>query len=218
MPSVCISGFIYEFALADDISIAAFDVKSEKIKTIALWNAIELVYCYELLEVKGQLGTYLTKVLQLLIRGSYSYVESVVPFCNILEGILSITECQGLRKSMIQTLKRFTKKPWEFTGPQTSPEYLDSVPKATEYRIFCPATTQSQAIIPTSDSETVFDINYYSRDQRRNRPPIKRTFLTKADVEKMRMEYKFDVNDFPKPYLTAKVEEDENAIGGGYQK
>ncbi|XP_006338358.1 uncharacterized protein [Solanum tuberosum] len=121
-------------------------------------------------------------------------------------------------KSMIQTLKRFMKKPWEFTGPQTSPEYLGSVPKATEYRIFCPATTQSQAIIPTSDPETVFDINYYSRDQRRNRPPIKRTFLTKADVEKMRMEYKFDVNDFPKPYLTAKVEEDENAIGGGYQK
>lgn len=110
------------------------------------------------------------------------------------------------------------KKPWEFTGPQTSPEYLDSIPKAAEYRIFCPATTQSQAIIPTSDPETVFDIKYYSRDQRRNRPPIKRTFLTKADVEKMRMEYKFDVNDFPKPYLTAKVEEDENAIGGGYQK
>lgn len=119
---------------------------------------------------------------------------------------------------MIQTLKRFMKKPWEFTGPQTSPEYLDSIPKAAEYRIFCPATTQSQAIIPTSDPETVFDIKYYSRDQRRNRPPIKRTFLTKADVEKMRMEYKFDVNDFPKPYLTAKVEEDENAIGGGYQK
>ncbi|WMV17333.1 hypothetical protein MTR67_010718 [Solanum verrucosum] len=61
-------------------------------------------------------------------------------------------------KSIIQTLKRFMKKPWEFTGPQTSPEYLASVPKATEYRIFCPATTQSQAIIPTSDPETVFDI------------------------------------------------------------
>ncbi|WMV07651.1 hypothetical protein MTR67_001036, partial [Solanum verrucosum] len=54
MPSICISGFIYEFALTDDISIAAFDVKSEKIKIIALWNAIELVSCYELIEVKGQ--------------------------------------------------------------------------------------------------------------------------------------------------------------------
>ncbi|MCD9558602.1 hypothetical protein HAX54_016047 [Datura stramonium] len=121
-------------------------------------------------------------------------------------------------KSVIQTLKRFMKKPWEFTGPQTSPEYLSSVPKATEYRLFCPATAQAQAIVPTSNPETVFDIKYYSRDQRRNRPPIRRTFLNKADVEKMRMEYKFDVNDFPKPYLTAKVVEDENAIGGGYQK
>ncbi|KAJ8546234.1 hypothetical protein K7X08_018817 [Anisodus acutangulus] len=78
-------------------------------------------------------------------------------------------------KSVIQTLKRLMKAPWEFTGPQTSPEYLPSIPKATEYRIFCPATAQSQAIVPTSNPETVFDIKYYPRDQRRNRPPIRRT-------------------------------------------
>ncbi|XP_009792503.1 uncharacterized protein [Nicotiana sylvestris] len=122
-------------------------------------------------------------------------------------------------KSVIQTLKRFMKKPWEFTGPQTSPEYLSAVPKATDYRLFCPATAQAKAIVPTSNPETVFDIKYYSRDQRRNRPPIRRTFLNKADVEKLMMEKKtFDVNDFPQPYLTAKIEEDMDAIGGGYQK
>ncbi|CAN4082699.1 unnamed protein product [Withania somnifera] len=110
-------------------------------------------------------------------------------------------------KSVIQTLKRFIKKPWEFTGPQTSAEYLPSIPKATEYRVFCPATPKSQAIVPTSNPETVFDIKYHTRDQRRN-----------PDVEKMKMEYSFDVNDFPKPYLTAKVVEEDNAIGGGYQK
>ncbi|KAF3649614.1 putative protein isoform X1 [Capsicum chacoense] len=121
-------------------------------------------------------------------------------------------------KSLIQTLKRYLKKPWEITGPQSSPEYVSALPKATEYRVFSPATAQAKAIIPTSNHETVYDIQYYSRDQRRNRPPISRIVLKKGDVEKMMKEKTFDVDDFPKPYLTAKVEEDDNAIGGGYQK
>ncbi|EPS59871.1 hypothetical protein M569_14934 [Genlisea aurea] len=121
-------------------------------------------------------------------------------------------------KSLIQTLRRFIKKPWEITGPQSGPEYLSSLPKATEYRIFSPATPKEAAIVPTSLPETVYDIKYFSRDQRRNRPPIKRTVLKKADVEKMVKEKTFESGDFPNAYLTAKVTEDENAIGGGYQK
>ncbi|KAL6498592.1 hypothetical protein OROHE_026533 [Orobanche hederae] len=124
---------------------------------------------------------------------------------------------ESAAKSLIQTLRRYIKKPWEITGPVAGPEYLPSVPKATEYRIFCPATASAKAIVPTSLPETVYDIKYFARDQRRNRPPIKRTVLKKADVEKMK-EKTFDLNDFPRPYLTAKVVEDENAIGGGYQK
>ncbi|KAL2523025.1 hypothetical protein Fot_26948 [Forsythia ovata] len=121
-------------------------------------------------------------------------------------------------KSLIQTLRRYIKKPWEITGPCADPEYKLAVPKATEYRVFCPATVPEMAIIPNSLPETVYDIKYYSRDQRRNRPPIKRTVLKKADVEKMMKEKNFDTSDFPRPYLTAKVVEDDNAIGGGYQK
>ncbi|XWS60430.1 hypothetical protein CRYUN_Cryun07bG0035900 [Craigia yunnanensis] len=120
--------------------------------------------------------------------------------------------------SIFQSLKRYIKKPWEITGPCADPEYKNALPKATEYRVHCPATTLQKPIVPNSDPETVFDIKYYSRDQRRNRPPIRRTILKKADVEKMMKEKTFDVNDFPMVYLTAKVEEDENAIGGGYQK
>ncbi|KAH0764672.1 hypothetical protein KY285_000543 [Solanum tuberosum] len=56
MPSVCTNGVIYQFAMADYISIVAFDVKSEKIENIALWDAIEFVYYYQLIEVKGKLG------------------------------------------------------------------------------------------------------------------------------------------------------------------
>ncbi|XP_065879144.1 uncharacterized protein [Euphorbia lathyris] len=119
--------------------------------------------------------------------------------------------------SLLQTLKQYIKKPWEITGPCAHPEYRNAVPDALEYRIHCPATPRVHAIVPTSNPETVYDIKYYSRDQRRNRPPIKRTFLKKADVQKMMKEKTFDVADFPPVYLTAKFEEDENARGGGYQ-
>ena len=120
-------------------------------------------------------------------------------------------------KSVVQTFKRYFKKPWEITGPCAHPEYKPSIPGALEYRIFCPASTKLQAIVPTSDPETVFDIKYYSRDQRRNRPPIRRTILKKADVVAMMKEQTFDVSDFPRVYLVDAIEEDYNARGGGYE-
>uniref|UniRef100_A0A7N0V190 Uncharacterized protein n=1 Tax=Kalanchoe fedtschenkoi TaxID=63787 RepID=A0A7N0V190_KALFE len=122
-------------------------------------------------------------------------------------------------KSLFQTLKGYIKKPWEYTGPCASPEYKLAIPAATEYRIECPASTKIKPIVPTSNPETVYDIKYYSRDQRRNRPPIRRTILRKADVEKLRREVSFDdVSNFPPVYLTATVVEDLDTHGGGYQK
>ncbi|KAI9088374.1 hypothetical protein K1719_029823 [Acacia pycnantha] len=120
--------------------------------------------------------------------------------------------------SLFQNLKRFFKKPWEITGPCADPEYKSALPGALEYRVFCPATTREKAIVPTSNPETVYDIKYYTRDQRRNRPPIRHTILKKADVEKMVKENTFDVSDFPPVYVNSTVEEDINARGGGYQK
>ncbi|XP_042498452.1 uncharacterized protein LOC122076899 [Macadamia integrifolia] len=131
---------------------------------------------------------------------------------------MAASSASSATKSLFQSLKKFFKKPWEITGPCASPEYKNALPGALEYRVFCPATEPQKAIVPTSNPETVYDIKYFSRDQRRNRPPIRRTILKKADVEKMMMETTFDVNDFPPVYLTAKVEKDENARGGGYQK
>lgn len=122
-------------------------------------------------------------------------------------------------KTWFQSLSRYIKAPWEITGPCASPEYRSALPKATEYRVFCPATIPEKAIIPTANPDTVYDIKYFPRDQRRNRPPIRRTVLKKADIEKMMMEKKFeDPSDFPRPYLAVTVEEDYNACGGGYQK
>ncbi|KMZ59119.1 hypothetical protein ZOSMA_6G00480 [Zostera marina] len=121
-------------------------------------------------------------------------------------------------KSLIQSVTKYFKKPWEFTGPCASPEYRLAVPGALEYRLHAPASVPEQAIIPTSDPETVYDIKYYTRDQRRNRPPIRRTILKKADAVRMMKERKsFEIADFPPVYLTKAIEEDQNAKGGGYE-
>ncbi|KAJ1421810.1 hypothetical protein SESBI_13448 [Sesbania bispinosa] len=119
--------------------------------------------------------------------------------------------------SLLQSLKRFIKKPWEITGPCADPEYKLAVPGALEYRVVCPATVKEKACVPTSLPETVYDIKYYTRDQRRNRPPIRRTVLKKADVENLMKEKTFTVSDFPPVYLNKVIEEDMNARGGGYQ-
>ncbi|KAG5101834.1 hypothetical protein JHK84_046803 [Glycine max] len=119
--------------------------------------------------------------------------------------------------SLMQSLKRFIKKPWEITGPCADPEYKSALPLAVEYRLSCPATVKEKPIIPNSLPETVYDIKYFTRDQRRNRPPIRRTVLKKPDVEKLMKEQTFAVSDFPPVYLNSAVEEDINARGGGYQ-
>ncbi|KAJ4971661.1 hypothetical protein NE237_004760 [Protea cynaroides] len=94
---------------------------------------------------------------------------------------MAASSTSSAAKSLFQSLRRFFKKPWEITGPCASPEYKSALHSPLEYRAFCPATVPQKAIIPTSDPETVYDIKYYSRDQRRNRPPIRRTILKKAD-------------------------------------
>lgn len=138
------------------------------------------------------------------------------PLCVILRNHLICISMAKSVSSLFQTLRRYVKKPWEITGPCADPEYRLAVPGALEYRLECPATVKVAACVPASDPETVFDIKYFPRDQRRNRPPIKRTVLKKADVEKQMKEKAFNASDFPPVYLTDFVEEDYNARGGGY--
>ncbi|KAM7267340.1 hypothetical protein ACFE04_009506 [Oxalis oulophora] len=125
--------------------------------------------------------------------------------------------------STLKTLKHIIQnpsqlKPWLITGPCSHPEYRSALPRATEYRINCPATPGAKAIIPSATPETVYNIQYHSRDQRRNRPPIRKYIVRKDDAIRIMKEQKFDVQDFPHVYLTDIVEEDLDAIGGGYQK
>ncbi|KAG6502748.1 hypothetical protein ZIOFF_035035 [Zingiber officinale] len=117
-------------------------------------------------------------------------------------------------KSALQSLRKYIKKPWEITGPCADPEYRSAIPMAMEYRPFSPATPPAKVCIPTSEPETVFDIKYYTRDRRRNRPPVRRTVLRKADVERIMAAKTFGSDDFPKVYLTKTIEEDQNTHGG----
>lgn len=121
-------------------------------------------------------------------------------------------------KSLLQTLRSFIKKPWEITGPCADPEYRSAIPAALEYRPCAPASSPIMAVVPTSDPDTVFDIKYFPRDQRRNRPPLRRTILRKPDVERLMKAKTFDQGGFPRVFLVKAVEEDGNARGGGYQK
>lgn len=69
------------------------------------------------------------------------------------------------------------------------------------YKGLVPSTS-----LATSDPETVFNIKYFSRDQRYNRPPIRRTMLNKDDIVKaMKEKSTFDVVDFTMVYLTTVV-------------
>uniref|UniRef100_A0A0E0C830 Uncharacterized protein n=1 Tax=Oryza meridionalis TaxID=40149 RepID=A0A0E0C830_9ORYZ len=127
----------------------------------------------------------------------------------------------GAGKSLFQTFRKFFKKPWEITGPCASPEYRSALPGALEYRQRCPATLtkDTMAVVPTSEPETVYDIKYYTRDRRRDRPPVRRTLLRKPDLERYMAAKQFDpAKDFPVPYVNTAVEEDYDAVGGGYQK
>lgn len=117
--------------------------------------------------------------------------------------------------SLLQKLKGIFKKPWEITGPCAHPEYKSALPGALEYRVLCPATVKEKPAIPNSLPEHVYDIKYYTRDQRRNRPPVRRYLFDKADIEKMRKEAGEPL--FPPVYLNTAIEEDQNAVGGGYQ-
>ncbi|XP_074555615.1 uncharacterized protein LOC141811484 [Curcuma longa] len=124
---------------------------------------------------------------------------------------------QAAVRSVWRSLRKYVKKPLEITGPYADLECRSALPKATEYRSFCPATAPEKVCIPTSEPETVFDIRYYSRDRLRNRPPVRRTVISKADVERIMAAMTFGPEDFPKVYLTRAVEEDGNTHGGGCQ-
>lgn len=70
----------------------------------------------------------------------------------------------GKAKSFLSKLL----KPWEITGPTATPEFLESVPLAKDYRKIAPATMPVRPAIPHAEPATVFDIKYHTRDRKRH--------------------------------------------------
>lgn len=73
----------------------------------------------------------------------------------------------------LQTVKGFLSKipglkpPWKVTGPASSVEFLEAVGPATEYRKRSPGSQLYRARVPQATPDTVYDIQYYTRDVRR---------------------------------------------------
>ncbi|KAI5060674.1 hypothetical protein GOP47_0025094, partial [Adiantum capillus-veneris] len=83
---------------------------------------------------------------------------------DMVGSALSVAE--KVTSALKQALK-WVKPPWKISGPVASPEYLDPVPGALEYRVFSPASNPKEAIIPQSEPDRVLNITYYTRDPRR---------------------------------------------------
>ncbi|KAG0504122.1 hypothetical protein M758_5G042100 [Ceratodon purpureus] len=70
----------------------------------------------------------------------------------------------GTAKSILQKVM----KPWTVTGPTATPEFLESVPDANDYRKIAPATMAVRPAIPHAEPGQVFDIKYHTRDRKRS--------------------------------------------------
>lgn len=91
---------------------------------------------------------------------------------------------EGVFQKVSQLLARLgAKKPWEITGIASTPDYLDYLPKAGEYRKFAPGSQPVKAIIPHDVPQHIFDTKYFVRDYRRNSKYTARVVETKTPFD-----------------------------------
>eukprot|EP01018_Ginkgo_biloba_P030754 Gb_10963 [translate_table: standard] len=119
----------------------------------------------------------------------------------------------------IYEVKNLIKKPWEITGPCSTPEYVDAMPSALTYRSFAPATPPVLPYIPNAEPDRIFNITYYTRDTRRNFVDRKKYVLTKEQLEAEVKENMLDVTKLPGAYvLGTRLVDPAHEPGDGYQK
>ena len=105
------------------------------------------------------------------------------------------------------------KKPWQFTGPTSSPEYLESVPGALEYRLHAPATPAIKASVPGAETDRVLNIVYYTRESRR--APYTHTSKVMDPTLPMNAE---NLTPSPPAYTSGYKVHIDDTPGDGYQK
>ncbi|GLJ05167.1 hypothetical protein SUGI_0012540 [Cryptomeria japonica] len=126
-------------------------------------------------------------------------------------------------KQVVQKLKelrpaKWAKKPWEITGPCSSPEYVEGLPNALEYRPFAPATAPVLPRIPNSEEDRVFNITYFTRDTRRMPHDRHKYVLTKQELEGGNKDLVFKFAELGSNPICPHVVDPDNEPGGGYQK
>lgn len=78
----------------------------------------------------------------------------------------------GIMSKVVKALNSVgIKAPWRYTGPLSSPEFLNHLPKATEYRAVAPASQALRPSVPQAENDRIYDIKYYVRDSRRAHLP-----------------------------------------------
>ncbi|CAL5222811.1 g5230 [Coccomyxa viridis] len=60
------------------------------------------------------------------------------------------------------------KAPWKMVGVVSSPEFQTHLPKATEYRVVAPASQKLRPSVPAAETDRIYDIRYWIRDDRRS--------------------------------------------------
>lgn len=95
----------------------------------------------------------------------------------------------GVLQKLKQALKGFgIKAPWAYTGPVSTPEYLQHLPRATEYRRVAPQSQPIRAMVPQAELDRVYDIKYYVRDTRK-------AYLPGGTMKMVRGEYDVKAKD-----------------------
>eukprot|EP00850_Spirogloea_muscicola_P006722 SM000032S12106 [mRNA] locus=s32:587028:587574:- [translate_table: standard] len=109
---------------------------------------------------------------------------------------------------------RWFKAPWRITGPVSSPEYLEALMDASEYRQFAPSNPPTRAWIPHARPDRIYNIKYYDRDLRRAEVP-----RTVKSVEPNVLPEEVDLPPAPgKWYNPGRAVNVNDNPGDGYQR
>ncbi|EFJ08287.1 hypothetical protein SELMODRAFT_131954 [Selaginella moellendorffii] len=132
-------------------------------------------------------------------------------------------KAQEIGKTVWKMIRKVVKKPWEFTGPTSHPEYVEANQKATEYRRMSPATPDVTPIIPQTEPDRIFDIRYHTRETHRVAPPVKLDYeYDPHNPEHIQFVKKFiDEMPLPRAWVLGPKrgiwEEEKDRPDGGYQ-
>ncbi|GAB4819643.1 hypothetical protein N2152v2_006689 [Parachlorella kessleri] len=109
----------------------------------------------------------------------------------------------GLMKRVGDALRGLgIRPPWAFTGPVSTPEYLNHLPVATEYRKHAPGSQPLRAVVPQAEPDRIYDIKYFVRDTRRAEGPGGTKVLARYQLDPKVKDEALEATPVPTPNKT----------------